>query len=299
MADTVLVKLRDLYLAYHQGDYALQHILTDPDAQVVQHNTPVPCQPIDIEEFWRGSNRHPLNLVFAHFWRQGLDFAFIDVGANIGIVSVQAHRFFRGAGRRNPIYAFEPGSAFDCLQATIAANGCEAEAKRLAVTDHCGEIVFHEIEGNSSGGSLLKGVGERAPVQLCPISVECTTIDKFVAERGITTNLICKVDTEGADFLVIDGMRQSIANRLVPIFFEFTPWLVEKYADPAERLAELAQDFYLLDCSGVGLWPISGVPGFIRWLRAKRADAYTDILALPHRMPGLREFLARAVVLPK
>jgi FkbM family methyltransferase len=301
MTDFALVRKADFYLAYRVSDYPFEHIVAHGGARLIEGAPPeIPNDPFDVDDFWRGTDSAPLSLTFAHFWRQRLDFTFVDIGANVGRVTAEVGRFFHRAGRRNPIHAFEPGPGFDCLERTIGANGIEANLHRLAVADHVGTVTFHEMEGNSSGNSLFAEIGERGSFRINPTEMRCTTVDAFLAENRIASHLVCKVDTEGADFLVIEGMRRAIVERFVAIFFEFTPWLVEKYADPTARLAQLAEDFCLLDYVDNHLYlvPPASIPDFVARLRSESAQSYTDILALPRRLPGLAELLARAGAVP-
>jgi FkbM family methyltransferase len=90
----------------------------------------------------------------------------------------------------------------------------------LAFGDERGTVVFHEFVGNSSAGSLLPEISSRAGGNWSVIEkmVEVRTIDDFVRESGIASNMLCKIDTEGNDIRVIRGARNTIKERIVPMF---------------------------------------------------------------------------------
>ena len=297
--DFVTVELAGFYLSYFPDDCVLKHMLVDPRARVVAEEQirPRPVTPIDVEALWHAPAQAFFNLFFAHFWRNDLDFIFLDVGANVGIWTIPLGLFLKGCGHSNRILSFEPGAVFECLERGVKLNGLQNSCScyHLAISDHTGRTELYSFQGNSSIGSTLPAQRHSAPDLLASMDlVDCTTIDDFVKQHGVTSNLICKIDAEGADLKAIAGMQECIAARLVLICFEFTPRLVDTYADPAFQLTELSAQFVLLEKIDTGFRPIgpAEIGAFVERIRGA-PPGYADILALPKKLPQIGELEQR------
>ena len=106
-------------------------------------------------------------------------------------------------------------------------------------------IVFDQLSTVSSGlDAAVLHFGNRPNHR---VEVDAVTIDHFVREKSITSHLVCKIDTEGWDLKVVDGLRRCIEDRLVAMQMEFTPGLLESYTDPVERLGSLSLDYVLME----------------------------------------------------
>lgn len=145
----------------------------------------------------------------------------VDVGANIGDYSILLKR----ACPRSIIYAFEPHrKTFLSLQNAATKNGFEA------INAGCGEIPgtanLFDYEGEMDGSqhaSIYKEAIEQTHGSVATShEVEVTTIDLFMAERGLRQIDFLKVDTEGNEFNVLRGAEAAIGNGgIKAIQFEF------------------------------------------------------------------------------
>src|SRR5207249_1739199 len=146
---------------------------------------------------------------------------FYDVGANIGYYSLLLRHNFRR------VYAVEPvprnvRQLKRRLSVRFVRN---VIAVPVALSDRNGKATFYvntdqkNILNNFSASSLF----ERFEFRSCdqgsdriyagsPISVETMTFDTLLSEP--TADLV-KIDVEGAEFLVLEGMRESLAKRRV------------------------------------------------------------------------------------
>ncbi len=237
-------------------------------------------------------------------WRQGLDFTCLDIGAHLGTFSIPFGSYAKDCGKRVPIYAFEPSPRiFPLLEQSIIINQMEdlctgVNAAVADVTHPVDFIVFDQMSTVSSGlDATVLHFGNRPNHR---VEVNAVSIDDFVKEKAITSHLVCKIDTEGWDLKVVDGMRHCIEDRLVVMQMEFTPGLLESYTDPVERLAALSLDFVLMevvlerDLAETGVRRIgtkrSDLEAFVE--RAKATPfRCEDILALPKGMQALPELL--------
>ncbi|HUR81202.1 MAG TPA: FkbM family methyltransferase [Thermoanaerobaculia bacterium] len=170
---------------------------------------------------------------------------FVDVGANLGYYSLPAAR----AGAR--VYAFEAQQALaELLIRSAALNGFDERLAVMwaAVSDRPDGFADFFLAADSSllgVPSLLPhdwlrgGIVERVPV---------VTLDAWAQRNGVTRIDVVKIDVEGAESLVLRGMREVLKQcrpRLVVIeawpetisFDSVTPGITHP-AQGAARFAE-------------------------------------------------------------
>jgi FkbM family methyltransferase len=137
--------------------------------------------------------------------RDGGDF--VDVGAHVGMYTVAAAL---AAGEGGRVLAFEPNPAARAqLEANLALNGCDdVIVSPAAVGDSLGETLLHvPATPDPSFSSLEPGRFEEGD----PVTVETTTLDRAVAERGLRPAFV-KVDVEGGELAVVAGMERTLAG---------------------------------------------------------------------------------------
>jgi FkbM family methyltransferase len=191
----------------------------------------------------------------------------VDVGASDGGFARQAREILPGAR----LYCFEPlAEPFSRLQQRFADDG-RVTAVNLALRDVPGTAEFHENE--SSGSSSLLPM-EELHRQAYPftarttrVSVECSTLDAFFAERTLEREIWLKLDVQGGERLVLTGGRELLrGTRLVYIEMSF----YELY----ER-QPLANDIVsLLDAAGFALVGVDNVSQSLVDGRFLQADGY-------------------------
>jgi FkbM family methyltransferase len=149
---------------------------------------------------------------------------FIDVGANIGLISVPVAR--KGAIR---VISFEPDAAnFALLRANAAHEGVTIDAVQAAVSDRVGEARFTKNAYNS-GDHRLSDAGET--------TVRTLRLDDCDIAEG---PLAIKIDTQGAEPLVVRGGSAMLA-RADLVVMEFWPWGIRRMGlDPGELVEALA-----------------------------------------------------------
>jgi FkbM family methyltransferase len=134
----------------------------------------------------------------------------VDVGANVGWYTLLAARHVGPSGL---IYAFEGApSTAELLGKNVSANGYNnVRVVNKAVIDREDKVSFF-IDDYSSGGSSIFAAGR----QKISIEVEATSLDEFFREEGWPPIHLVKIDVEGAEKLVIDGMQELVRRN---------PWL--------------------------------------------------------------------------
>jgi FkbM family methyltransferase len=168
----------------------------------------------------------------------------VDVGAYVGYYTLLAAR---AIGYKGKIFCFEPEpSNYALLLKNIEVNSCNNVVPiRKAVTDTTGAVKLFMAE-NPSGHSIVSDNPHQMAIQ-----VDSTTLDDFFIGREYPIHVI-KIDVEGAEMAVLQGMKNIIANnRRLNIFTEFSPEALKRAGClPAEYLKKLANygfDIYLID----------------------------------------------------
>jgi FkbM family methyltransferase len=145
----------------------------------------------------------------------------IDAGANIGLYSLA----LSSLAPKGTVYAFEPSpSAYSHLADNLRVNrAANVEASQLALSDREGTVTFHDFSFFSAGsfssdeGSLLTSDSYGSTSFDAPT----TTLDTFVAERGIERVDFVKIDVEGAELSVLEGATETLAKHRPVVVLEF------------------------------------------------------------------------------
>lgn len=140
-----------------------------------------------------------------------------DVGANLGFFSLLgAHIAGLAEGR---VYAFEaaPDNA-EAIRVNAALNAItNVEVMAVAVSDRAGRGRLQVVDDQS--WSKLVDYGEH-PFTERVIEVDLVAIDDLVASGGLRPPDVVKIDVEGAELAVLDGMRDTIARHRPAIICE-------------------------------------------------------------------------------
>jgi len=159
----------------------------------------------------------------------------VDGGANVGCFTMLAAKLVGGVGR---VYAFEPApESFELLERGIELNGySNVVATRCALSSYSGSETLY-LDRSNFGASSLRGanVADREG----QVEVPVTSLDDFFAGSGVAVDLI-KLDTQGAEGLVLEGAQSLLAQPQLTIVSEFWPaGLRSLGTDPAEFLRQL------------------------------------------------------------
>ena len=160
--------------------------------------------------------KHLLETIFSKM-ESGVVF---DIGANVGSYS----KFIREINKNVKIYAFEPHpKTYKELNANV--TGLNIKTYNYGA-GHCNEeILLHDYETNdgSSHASVYKESIEqlRGKKSVSHI-VKIIKLDDFFDENKINRINFIKIDTEGNEFKVLEGLKNSILQTKIDIIaFEF------------------------------------------------------------------------------
>ena len=142
----------------------------------------------------------------------------------------------RAVGPDGLVVAFEPDRYNLTALRLNVGDAANVRIVEKAVADTPGTVVFYET-ASTIGSSLLERPDSRSRV------VEKTSIDTELGARDVT-RLLVKLNVEGAEPLVLKGMRETLARvRPVAMFIEVNSSLAESAGiDFDELVAGLAGD---------------------------------------------------------
>jgi FkbM family methyltransferase len=138
-----------------------------------------------------------------------------DVGANVGYVSLSLVKRVGPSGR---VIAFEPVPRnADAFLRNIEINGISnVQLLKLAASDKPGAAVIRMAE-NPSTASLVWHRNDSSATELL---IQTASIDNLVEAGELAYPKFVKVDVEGAEGLVLQGMRRTIAAARPVLFVE-------------------------------------------------------------------------------
>jgi FkbM family methyltransferase len=203
----------------------------------------------------------------------------VDIGAHVGYYTLLAAK---QAGPNGKVYAFEPEQGNHALlQKNIETNGYNnVVATRMAVSDRRGSSTLFLTALDSGRHSMYHhGLPERGSVP-----VETTTLDSFLESEGWPHVDLIKIDVEGAEIAVLDGMPRLFGECPdLKLIIEFNPALLQDGGtaphDFLERLSSLGWTIRIVE-EPTGLLPLAegDAPALVNRLLA--ADSSVNLFCM-------------------
>jgi len=130
----------------------------------------------------------------------------VDIGAHLGYYT---RLFSQLVGSTGKVLAFEPcPENYPLLKHNLSARQySNVQLFDCAISDQSGRVPLYLSPGHSNH-SLLPGYTETQGI----LEVESISLDAFLSQQGIQRLDFIKVDVEGAEPLVLAGMRQTVAH---------------------------------------------------------------------------------------
>jgi FkbM family methyltransferase len=172
--------------------------------------------------------------------------AFVDVGANIGYYSLLASRLVGDKGRVISIEASP--KIYSVLQDNVSLNSFASniEAHNLAIADKSKKTsVYLGPDGNLGSTTTSESLHDKFPYRNYNLEaqVEAVTLDSLIETENIENLQLIKIDVEGTEREVIDGLVELIKNGPsdLEILIELTPlW----WSKPKPSIEEVLQPFF-------------------------------------------------------
>ena len=147
----------------------------------------------------------------------------LDIGANIGAVSLHMSKLVGTSGR---VHAFEPvPPIFERLIGNVKKNKLTdvIQAHQIALSNYDGtaEIRYaDELTENQGMGSLVR---REENILTMSVNVPTKTLDSFVAEHAVDNIDIIKMDVQGAEVFILEGGRKTLRDFSPDMFVEVSP----------------------------------------------------------------------------
>lgn len=197
----------------------------------------------------------------------------VDAGANCGIYTVAAASLVGPSGR---VLSFEPGmESYYALQKNIEINRFQnVHAYRVALSDEDGRArLYHDKRGPASFS--LGGDNDDDPEHKYE-DVPARTLAAVLEEEAVDNVGFIKLDVEGAEELVLRGMKRVLARSRPKIL-----WEVNAGAARRLRLQPYgAWDFLKAQGYRFFLLHDSGIPEEV--LTPPAENSVTNLIAIPN-----------------
>lgn len=142
---------------------------------------------------------------------------FYDVGANLGFFSLLAGHLV--GLHEGHVYAFEaaPENAAAIRHHAELNDVPNLTVLQVAVSSHAGVGRLQIVDDQS--WSKLEDYGEHPGTQQV-IDVELVSIDDLLADGTVQPPTVVKIDVEGAELAVLEGMRRTLAEHRPAVICE-------------------------------------------------------------------------------
>lgn len=185
-----------------------------------------------------GSSEPPVQKALAEQLHSGD--VFYDVGANVGFFSLIAAR---RVGSKGSVYSFEP------VAENIAAISKNAEINLLenvkrfdvAVGRKCGNEELLLTEWN--GGATLSTSLVKTSQPVSRRNVRVVALDDFIKEEELRAPTLVKIDVEGSELDVVQGMSGTIAKSKPVLLYEIDDGKRDAFISRWKQLDQLVAGF--------------------------------------------------------
>lgn len=150
----------------------------------------------------------------------------VDCGANLGHWSAMAIDIWRAAGRPSANHLMEPSPASRAALVEAFGEQATVAIHAVALSDRNGTASFHLVSPTGGTNSLVDSAG--APST--SISVDVARGSDYFAGLGIDHITLLKIDTEGHDYAVMEGVEDWLLSRRIDaVQFEYNHrWLGQR-----------------------------------------------------------------------
>jgi len=198
--------------------------------------------------------------------------------------------------RNNQVICFDPGRVRSLVNYNISVNGMKdlVHFEPLAISSTTCPRILHYQVGHSEDHHLVDR-GENPDI--FSYVVDSSSIDDYVRDHDINHHLIIKIDTQGAEWEVFQGMKRVMEHAYVSYVMEFTPREIARRLDPVLFLKKVGKDAVILDLSMLDISKVTvDQEGTVRRIEpddyeefveklSSSAPDWTDLLVIPRNLP--------------
>lgn len=218
---------------------------------------------------------------------------FVDVGANIGLITLLAAHLVGPKGR---VYSFEASAqVFERLKEHASLNGLtdRIELHNVALGAETREGVLSSDTNHAGSGTLTQTGVNGAPVA---IKRGDELLPPF---GGAGAPVIVKIDVEGYDLQALRGLISTLAGADAAIIIEVTRPLLARIGDTPEEIYALLHEHGFRGYSYTARIGRFGTTLSLTPTRAARDDDQYDALFLRHGSTIEERLASQGISLPE
>lgn len=189
-------------------------------------------------EYIRGSSERPVQNALATRLHSGD--VFYDVGANVGFFSIIAARL---VGSEGCVYSFEP------VEENIRSIRENAKANKLE-NMRSFEVAVGRMSGNEdllltewNGGASLSTSVVKPAVPVSTRNVRVVALDDFIQAQDLRAPTLVKIDVEGSELDVVQGMSRTIVTSRPILLYEIDDGNKNAFSRRWQELDQLVAGF--------------------------------------------------------
>lgn len=158
----------------------------------------------------------------------------LDVGAHIGYYTLL---FAKRIGKGGRVYAFEPSTkTSERLVYNISLNDlANIVTVKAAASDQVGRATINLADGSNTGSTSLHFDSGAVGIE----EIETITIDGYLEQQGIDAVDLIKIDVEGHELRVLQGMRRTLkapADKAPELFVEVNEKTLQSAGTPMQAI---------------------------------------------------------------
>lgn len=167
---------------------------------------------------------------------------FVDIGANIGMLTLVAARQIGETGK---IYAFELNPvAYKRLLNVVELNNIRnVEALQLGLSDTRCRYLLSVVGTHDGAGSLSTPSADEIVLVSQQFDITTITGDEVLEANILDQRTLVKIDVEGHEVKVLKGLSRTILKHRPIILMEFEPAHLRRAGSSEKELVELMQEF--------------------------------------------------------
>lgn len=216
-------------------------------------------------ELYKENNYEPFSSEIVRYLIRP-DSIFVDVGAYYGYYSLLASQ----SQKNVKIIAFEPAKEnFNILKMNLKQQKIKNfEIYNQAASNKEGIVSFNFTEASDCAGFYNHHLSKTKNV----LKVKTAVLDNILDERKVD---FIKIDVEGHEIAVLEGLRKSLKNNKLVLLVEFNPTLLEAAGHKPEDLLDFLQkqefEVYFLDEFNMKYYKLMNG---VLWREIEKRDSY-------------------------
>jgi FkbM family methyltransferase len=146
---------------------------------------------------------------------------FVDIGANIGMISLTAAALVQESGR---VDSFEPNpECVERIEETLQLNPLpQVKLHPVGLSNRADTLTLHLLEKHSGLGTLAQPLSQEIAQVCATVEVPVSVGDDVLAETSKPIKFI-KIDVEGFEFNVLKGLTTALTQSKPVVMTELFP----------------------------------------------------------------------------